>query len=309
MTSNAGPSNMGVSDGNRDDEGMESAEEDLREATTPRNARSFIKRDVLATELKLPTFWKADPDLWFIQIETQFHVRKITVDRTKYDYVLTALNPDTIKQVSDIIRNPPLENRYEHLKENIIKRLTDSQEKQLQKLLGELQLGDKKPSQLLREMRDLGGGIVHEELLRSRWIHAMPTDIQSFLVMSAEFDLPKLAEVADRLVENYPPRFNMATSCDDPQGGANATTTANPRSTIEDNLKNLIGEVQGLARLVKKVYDKLKTSTTESNGRSRSRSRSNKPKNGMCFYHTKFGDQATRCTTPCNFTASKKQEN
>ncbi|KAK2581623.1 hypothetical protein KPH14_002125 [Odynerus spinipes] len=90
---------------------------------------------------KLPNFWKSKPDLWFTQIEAGFRRRRIVNDRTKFDAVLEALDETAIAEISDIVMRPPEHRPYERLKENLIKRFTDSSERQLHSLLAEIELG------------------------------------------------------------------------------------------------------------------------------------------------------------------------
>ena len=65
--------------------------------------------------LKLPSFWVAEPQIWFAQTEAQFALLKIVADDTKYFYVLSALDQATASQLEDFIRNPPEEGKYEAL--------------------------------------------------------------------------------------------------------------------------------------------------------------------------------------------------
>ena len=44
-----------------------------------------------AVSLKLPTFWTAQPEVWFTKAEAQFNLCGITAFNTKYYYVLAAL--------------------------------------------------------------------------------------------------------------------------------------------------------------------------------------------------------------------------
>lgn len=40
----------------------------------------------ISAALKIPPFWANRPDLWFLQVETQFRLKGITSAGTKYDF-------------------------------------------------------------------------------------------------------------------------------------------------------------------------------------------------------------------------------
>ena len=100
---------------------------------------------------------RANPELWFLQVESLFGAHRINSDENRYHLVVGSLDPESLSDVSDVIRRPPTESKYQYLKTLITTRFSDSADRQLARLLNELQLGDKKPSQLLRQMRSLAG--------------------------------------------------------------------------------------------------------------------------------------------------------
>lgn len=128
--------------------------------------------------VRLPTFWKNRPRLWFIHLESEFNAYRVRSDDARYNAIVRHLDEEVMIAVADILEAPPATGKYDSLKKHLIKRFIDSQEKQLRTLLRGIELGDKKPSQLLREMKTLAGAEATEGLLRTLWLQRLPARIQ-----------------------------------------------------------------------------------------------------------------------------------
>ncbi len=76
-----------------------------------------MNQEANAFALKLPTFWPEEPEVWFSQAESQFALRGITQDATKYHYVVAALEQSTAKRIVDLLQNPPTENKYDAIRQ------------------------------------------------------------------------------------------------------------------------------------------------------------------------------------------------
>nr|XP_032524332.1 uncharacterized protein LOC116775562 [Danaus plexippus plexippus] len=118
--------------------------------------------------VRSPPFNAEDPLLWFAQLEGQFVLSNIT-DSTKFYYVLAQLESQHSAEVRDLIVNPPTTGKYEKLKKELIKRLSASQERKIKQLLMHEDLGDWKPTQFLRHLRQLAGPTVPADFIRSIW--------------------------------------------------------------------------------------------------------------------------------------------
>lgn len=88
--------------------------------------------------VRVPPFWKLNPQLWFKQIEAQFANSAINNDLTKYNTIVGVIDSDVLTYVSDIVLDPPNINLYETLKQRLIKNFTDSDNKKLDQLLHDL---------------------------------------------------------------------------------------------------------------------------------------------------------------------------
>jgi len=88
--------------------------------------------------------------------------------------------------------------KYETLKQRIVGQYEDSQEQKVTKVLEDLTLGDRRPSDLPREMQKLAGNNLSDDALRSIFLKRLPEAVGAVLVGSSE-TLHKLGELADRV--------------------------------------------------------------------------------------------------------------
>lgn len=295
-----------------DNEGPSNVSQQLHDIQYPREQvpnLGYVSDDLISAIRKPqpPPFIKDRPDIWFFLIESEFNTTRTRSDEAKYNATLRALDTDTLQQVTDILYNPPEQNKYEHLKRAIIQRLSDSRQKQIQRLLNDLVLADKKPSQLLREMKDLAAGSVQDEMLHSLWINRLPVTIRPLLVTSNTLDLNALAEMADRIMDaTYSQPNVMATTYSQPNIMAVSRVDATP-STSSSSIQRLEQRVDELQKALALCLREITALSTQSSFqrpryRSRSRPRSKTPENaGICYYHKRFGTDAQKCTTPCTF--------
>ncbi|VDP07649.1 unnamed protein product, partial [Schistosoma mattheei] len=125
---------------------------------------------------------------------------------SKYSFVLGLLPTEVASEVSDLIDNIPASNPYDRLKQAIIQRTSVSDEKRLQQLLHECELGDKSPSQLLRHMRQLAGPYKFDDaFLKEIWLQRLPTVVRQILCVSSQpLALESLACMADKILEVTP---------------------------------------------------------------------------------------------------------
>ncbi|GFX89643.1 retrovirus-related Pol polyprotein from transposon 297 [Trichonephila clavipes] len=57
--------------------------------------------------VKPPPFWKHNPALWFVRLDSQFGLANILNDTTKFNYVLFAVQSDILNSFSDFVLKPP----------------------------------------------------------------------------------------------------------------------------------------------------------------------------------------------------------
>ena len=154
---------------------------------------------VNAVAVKLPAFWNSKPELWFIQVESQFSTRNITDEITKFNYVVQALDNTTAAEVEAILLSPCNKSSYTSLKQALIKTYGRTQGQKDNELLNLTGLGDRTPSGLLRYIRSLNSD--PSTLLKAIFVKELPENIRITLAASGENDIDKLAEMADNMYD------------------------------------------------------------------------------------------------------------
>lgn len=248
---------------------------------------------------RIPEFWCDQPRLWFVQCEAILGPQKVG-DDTKFNLVVAKLGKDCIQQVSDILLKPPESRKYEALKTRLLTVYEESENRQFQKLLSEMQLGDQKPSQLLRRMRDLARGKIADETLSIMWQGHLPASVRAVLAVCDKQEIQKLAEIADKVMENTQP-LHVAE--------VQPTSFTNDNAFIISEIAKLSMQVKNLERGRFRRYGSSRhTSRSASRGRNMRR-RTPENADWLCFYHNRFRNRAKKCIEPCAWNKNKQQEN
>ena len=186
----------------------------IKNGSSPDNADYFPTMSAVA--IKLPIFYD-NPATWFTHAEAQFHTRGIIDQHTMYSYVAASLRPEVATEICDLLFTKPANKPYFMLKTELTTCTTASEQKRLHQLLHTEALGDRKPTQLLRRMRQLLGDKPIEDsfFLFLRW---MPSNVQPILASSREISLDQLVVIVDKMMEvatrdSRPTIANVNQSC------------------------------------------------------------------------------------------------
>ncbi|GFS70268.1 transposon Tf2-9 polyprotein [Trichonephila clavipes] len=168
------------------------------------------------TAVKIPPFNFNDPQLWFSTCERTFALgvpKAITDTFTKFNYIVSNLPPEAAAIVRDLIITPDETDPYGAIKSQLIQRTGESSQQEIRKLLTGEELGDRKPSELLRTMnRRAASHNVPKELMLELFLQQLPTAVQTILASITPITVEKAAEVADRILEVSTPTVSLSTN-------------------------------------------------------------------------------------------------
>ena len=169
------------------------------DTSTPRSSSAEIGM-AMAVSVKLATFWTENPRLWFAQAESQFATRNVTVPLTKYHYVVAALPMEAAERVMSVIETVPVGDPYEVLKAALFSAFSLSDYQRAEAIMSLPPLGDRKPSQLLAQIKSLMP-MKHSDciFIRHAFMSRLPEHVRTS-VLREEGALEDVARLADTLV-------------------------------------------------------------------------------------------------------------
>jgi len=280
------------------------SEQDRPTITNAQVSETPGEQQIMANNIKFPPFWIEDPKLWFIQVESRLRGHNIRNERTMFDRVMERLPQQILTEVRDIVLNPPAADPYTTLKNAILQRTSDSQEQRIRRLLTAEDLGDRKPTQLLRRIQQLLGDcepeILDSHLVKQLFLQRLPQNVRVVMASSEEkLSVQELATMADAIMGAITPQ---------------TIQTVGSEHSQSSDIVSLTKQVNQLSLLMNEVLQQQKSSRDNSRSRSPSKLRSSNSENrsvskhrtdnnGICWYHQKFGNQAKRCLQPCTFQA------
>ena len=240
--------------------------------------------------LRIPPFWSNDPILWFTHVKAQFFTHGIHSDAARLNHIVGSLSHEVMAEVRDFIMAPPGTVTYDTFRTELIRRTSDSKQRRLRQLLVEEELGDKRPTQLLRRMKQLmGETTLQPDILRQLFVSRLPATAQMILVSAGDSTpVEEIAELADRIIE--------VTTTVAPVIQTQAST--NPFLSTPDSpeLAELRDLAQQQARQIQ-LMDQLRAFTMHQphqNGNQHFHRH-------LCYFHQRFREKARKCKNPCSY--------
>lgn len=191
-------------------------------------------------------FSKRDPANWFRKLEDTFTISEIVDDDIKYAHLQAVLEPAILGDVADFFESPPTKNKYEGLKAKLITRyIAESRDDQILRLLEDVTLGDRFPSELLNELRWYGEDQISEDVVRDIFIEKLPEKVAGILAASSE-PLSSIGTLADCIY-----KYTYFPSLASVSGLSNSALL-----NIDPNILQLINTlVENLTKLTTRIAD------------------------------------------------------
>ena len=123
-------------------------------------------------------------------------------------------------------------------------------------------------------------------MLRTLWVSRLPVALQPIMATQKNVTLDNAAELADTVADTLTTRPSIAE-------------TSKPDNHISQQLQQMQQEISALREQIANIHIH-RRNRSDSSSRSRSRSRT---KRDVCWYHHRFGNNATKCTKPCSWTS------
>ncbi|GFR09381.1 transposon Tf2-9 polyprotein [Trichonephila clavata] len=251
------------------------------------------------TAVKVPQYNFSDPQLWFSTCERTFALgvpKAITDTCTKFNHIVSNLPPEATAIVRDLIITPDETDPYGAIKAQLIQRTGESSQQEIRKLLTDEELGDRKPSELLRTMnRRASSHNVPKELMLELFLQQLPTSVQTILASITPITVEKAAEVADRILEVSIPNVSLSTN-----------------AIVSSSENRILQEIERLNRRIDDLTMRQRTPERRNNSLSRNHSRnrsfSRSRESGFCWYYRKFQERAKRCNSPCSYKKNEPSE-
>ena len=250
------------------------------------------------SKVDIPAFWEADPVLWFRQCEAAFRRASITSSGAKFDHVLGKLPNVVSLSCRSLLLSITYEDEdgYDKLKAHLCKNFGKSKWQLGYALLDFPGLGDRRPSQLLQDMRALLPDKEPEAVLFTcLFLKRLPATMADAILAAGLDDVEDMAAMADRLFDR-------------PAAAAAVSTLSSTRPCCQHDVAAVDAKQRrsGGQRRPARSPDRRAAGPPDNfidwcrNGYSSSQWVKGAKKN-WCVKHQFFGSKATSCEPGCAY--------
>ncbi|XP_067619883.1 uncharacterized protein [Eurosta solidaginis] len=247
---------------------------------------------VIYARLPVPAMSSSNIEAWFTSMDFWFTASGIRSDKQKAATVFAALDPTVVSQLAQVIADMPQSDKFEYVKTKIIEHFADREQRRLNRLLSELPLGDRKPSELYLEMKRVAGTTLGDAALNGLWTKRLPAFAQPVIAASSG-TAAEFMKIADSIIDAVAP-----------QQVAQVRTDAAELNQLRTAIEDLSKRVERLSSKSRSRSQTRSTPTKYNNSKSTSRpqqarNRSPSSANAECWYHQKYGTNARKYHSPC----------
>lgn len=158
---------------------------------------SDLEERVQHVSIKAPLFSEGNAIAWFSILSAQFEIANIQSDRTKFFHALSSLPTDVVGHLPpDILSGTS----FSKLQEAVVNFYEKSKLELFERLISTTVMTGR-PSIFLQELSTIAGKVnVGEDLLRHKFLQALPPPVNSILGAQRELPLRQLGNLADELL-------------------------------------------------------------------------------------------------------------
>ena len=287
-------------------------------ATPPAVTQALIRNPV---RISYPIFEEDNIDLYFLIINNIKAVHGVT-EKEIFLNVFSNL-PMRVQNLCRHLLSEMPEDPMTQLKQIVDENLRLPLEDRIKKLLTNNSLGDRRPSEYLRAMKDLIGekdAQKYAGLIKNQFLEVLPPAVAPFVNLLAQnVSVEDLAKAADKCNLRQPMIAQIHQSNSELEGKMEQLTAQVCRLAVTNNdqqlmetqrqMNELRQELATTNRLVRDLQERVNNwpncDTYRNFERSKSRDtydtrNTNYGRNNyVCYYHRKWGTAATRCSEGC----------
>ena len=222
--------------------------------------------------VQLPTFNKLAPSAWFHLADANFHLRAITKSETKYWYIVSKLDADTLMKLSAFLAKSRGVDPYSEIRAVLCRTYEPKLEKKLDTLLATKDMGDERPAEFSLDLRRLLGEASAEDILKRIFLRSLPKPIRTAISGNLQDSFDNLADAADKAwalsaEQDDTPVVNSAQAFNHPNVSAVAATAGRGRGQRHRGGRQAKHESRSVV---------------------------------LCPFHLKWGDSARKCLPSCS---------
>ncbi|XP_050065629.1 uncharacterized protein LOC126554616 [Aphis gossypii] len=269
--------------------------------------------------VRLPSFWQFAPRQWFVHADAVFHTNRVRSDLTRVNYVLASLNDEGIREVSDLLG---VSVSYDLVRERLVSLYTALAAARFRSIVQPGDMGDRTPSRLLKDMRDVYPEGMSDAALEQFWRAKLPAAVRT-VIAGFSGPLESLAERADRILFECEsrevakvrpsPRVRCAAVFPESREIDPTPAVAPPavfQTTLETRVQTIESAILNLTEQVSKLAHQIASPKRAPVTRP-VRSEPPPPQHtsnttGWCYYHVGYGPEAQKCRAPCTFVPTHK---